>query len=76
MRHQRGQATRPPGPSAILVIHWSSARRAAVFLMLPTVIAEIGCMLQAYGSPDAEADFLKGVASGDFDPIRFRACGR
>lgn len=38
-------------------------------LVPPTVTAEVGYMLQTYGSPELEAAFLDSLATGDFEPI-------
>lgn len=38
--------------------------------MLPaTVVAEVGYMIEQYGSPQAEAQFLDSIAAGDFQPV-------
>lgn len=38
-------------------------------LIPPTVIAEVGYMIQTYGSPHLEAEFLESIAAGDFEPV-------
>lgn len=42
-------------------------------LLPPMVIAEVGYMLQTYGSPEVEAQFLEGVAAGDFETVELVA---
>lgn len=43
-----------------------------------TVLAEAGYLLDSYGGPPAEARFLQGVASGDFELVDVTAedCAR
>ena len=40
-------------------------------LVPPTVTAEVGYMLQTYGSAELEAAFLDSLAAGDFEPVEF-----
>ena len=42
-------------------------------LVPPTVIAEVGYMLERLGSPAHEAAFLRSVAASDFEPIDLTA---
>lgn len=42
-------------------------------LVPPTVTAEVGYMIQTYGSPDLEAQFLDSLAMGDFEPVELVA---
>jgi predicted nucleic acid-binding protein len=42
-------------------------------LLPPTVIAEVGYMIQTYGSLDLEAQFLESVAAGDFEAVELVA---
>ncbi len=48
----------------------TGARLANRRLLLPaTVTAEVGYLIEHYGSPAAEARFLAGVADGDFEVV-------
>jgi uncharacterized protein len=42
-------------------------------LVPPTVTAEVGYMIQTYGSPDLEAQFLDSLATGDFEAVELVA---
>lgn len=49
---------------------FTGLRLAGRRLLLPaTVTAEVGYMIERYGGPRAEAQFLDGVAAGDFEPV-------
>lgn len=57
----------------------TGARLANRRLLLPaTVLAEVGYLLDSYGGQPAEARFLRGVASGDFELVDLTAddCAR
>jgi predicted nucleic acid-binding protein len=43
-------------------------------MLLPgTVTAEVGFLIEKFAGPQAEAEFLQGVARGDFEPVPFVA---
>lgn len=53
---------------------FTGLRLAGRRLLLPaTVAAEVGYMIERYGGPQVEAQFLSGVAAGDFEPIDLTA---